>query len=288
MRMRIWRIGLFLSGLSALCLAAGLSAAAATAITGVCPDGSVFIVRTVQQIPCPRAKQVDPSDVPPLRPHYLPSPYTWQVWKEAQDPNNPYNLIDAARQIRGLDGASGGARESLATPPVADTSEAPAPVAADRTWSGPLDLGLSDDELRSLFLIVELAQERAPAQFARDSADGRGILRVALAHSAAFEERLRAAWASRGGLGGSRVLLFTVLSKRPEPFHPNFTFVQRHLSYQPDAGNARQLGVLQGRLGALEADEVVLGYVVLPDAIDLVEEMDVYWNDRRTTVHFGG
>lgn len=287
MRMRIWRIRVSRSGLWALGLAVGLPAGAATAITGVCPDGSVYIVRSVQQIPCPRSKQVDPSDVPPLRPHYLPAPYTWQVWKEAQDANNPYNLIDAARQIRGLGAGTGPASDAGALPSVSAGPEEAAP-AADRAWAGPLDLGLGEDELRSLFLIVELAQERTPVQFARDTADGRGVLRLALAHSAAFEARLGEAWASRGGLGGSRVLLFSALSKRPDAFHPNLTFVQRHLSYQPDVGNARQLGVLQGRLGDLAADEVVLGYVVLPDAIDLQEEMDVYWNDRRLSVRFGG
>ena len=278
-------------GVTALCwatLAAAASAwpAPAAAVTGICPDGSIYIVQHESQIPCARSKRVEPHEVPPVRPHYLPTPYTWQVWNEAQDPNNPYNLIDAARQIRGLEaeGAAGTGGQALpqvsSPPPGTPGTEA----AASGGWTGPLDLGLSDEELRSLFLIVELGQERAPAQFSRDTADGRGVMRLNLAHSAAFEARLREAWASRGGLGGSRVVLFTAVSKRPEAFHPNLTFVQDHLSYQPDAANPRQLGILQGRLGSLAADEVVLGYVVLPDAIDLTRELDVYWDDRRLAV----
>ena len=58
------------------------------------------------------------------------------------------------------------------------------------------------------------------------------------------------------------------------------------LTFQPAAENPRQLGILQGRLGDLDADEVVLGYVILPDSINASEPMDVYWNDRRISVAF--
>jgi len=40
-----------------------------------------------------------------VRPEYLPSPYTWQVYNELQDPNNPYNLIEAADEVRALGGS---------------------------------------------------------------------------------------------------------------------------------------------------------------------------------------
>jgi hypothetical protein len=273
----------------------GGPAARAEAITGVCPDGSIYIVRSEAQVPCSRSKRIEPHEVPPLRPEYLPSPYTWHVWQQRENPNNPYNLIDAARQVQGLQapppagggpGAAGaaGMAGAVATPPVSSPPPGlPAPPPAPR---GPLDLGLSDEELRDLFLIVELSQERTPARFRRETADGRGVFEVSLAWSAAFEKRLREAWASRGGLDGRRVLVFTALSKEPESFHANFSFVQGHLTYQPDARDPAQLGVLQGRLGDLEASEAVLGYVVLPDTMSLGESLDVFWNDRRTTVHF--
>ena len=50
-----------------------------------------------------RTRLVAPDEVPPLRPEYLPSPYTWQVYQQNRNPNNPYNLIDDARQVRGMD-----------------------------------------------------------------------------------------------------------------------------------------------------------------------------------------
>jgi len=70
----------------------------------VCPDGSIFIVQDRARIPCDAAKEVAPSDVPPLRPEYLSRPYTWQVYREGANPNNPYNLIDAARRVRAMRG----------------------------------------------------------------------------------------------------------------------------------------------------------------------------------------
>ena len=265
--------------------------AAPAAITGLCPDGSVFIVQSEAAIPCQGAKLVTPDEVPPMRPEYLPSPYTWQVYNQSRSPNNPYNLIDAARQIRAME--SGGnpptAPPAVSGGPPAVSSGAPTeevPEAVSLATIAPLDLGLADQELRDLFQIVQLSQEYTPASFARETADGRGLFSVSLAHSGAFENRLRDAWASRGGLAGGRVLLFTALSKQAEEFFANFTFVQDHLTFQPDAASARQLGILQGRLGPLQANELVLGYVVLPDQIDLSDELDIYWNDRRITPRF--
>ncbi len=271
-------------------LAAAPAGPAAAGISGLCPDGSIYIVQRESQIPCPDSKQVAPHEIPPIRPELLPTPYTWKVWNERQDPNNPYNLIDAARQVRGLDGPGGAPPPGVAgAPPSEQVAALPqSGPAAPTLPSRPLDLGLSGDELRSLYQIVELTQESIPVQFARNTADGRGVFRVALARSGAFESRLRDAWESRGGLGGATVVLFTAVSKQPFAFHGNFTFVQEHMTYQPDATNARQLGVLQGRLGNLEGGEAVLGYIVLPETMDPALALDVYWNDRMTVARFGG
>jgi hypothetical protein len=275
-----------------------LPSPAALALTGICPDGSVFIVQHESQVPCSAAKEVEPSEVPPIRPQYLPNPYTWQVYNEVQDPNNPYNLIDSVRDIRALQ-RRGGAGGNAADPEAATegvggawdegsaAGAAEAPQLATRHEPvGPLDLGLGDQELRDLYQIVELSQEQTPAAFERTTADGRGVMRLALARSVAFEERLQQAWQTRGGLGASSVLLFSAGSKQSDAFHPNLTFVQGHLSFQPDPANPRQLGVLQGRLGDLAAGEVVLGYLILPEGLRPDEPFDVYWDDRRLAVQF--
>jgi len=272
---------------------------ALASVTGICPDGSMFIVQHESQIPCQAAKEVEPIEMPPIRPQYMPNPYTWQVYNEQQDPNNPYNLIDSVRDIRALQ--RGGASSSEPAPEdlsggeaapgwddgdAAQGTDPQPPQLAARLPVGPLDLGLADQELRDLYQIVELSQETTPAAFERRTADGRGVIRLSLARSLAFEERLENAWSTRGGLAGGGVLLFTAVSKQPESFHPNLTFVQDHMTFQPDAANPAQLGILQGRLGALEADEVVLGYVILPESLELAAPFDVYWDDRRIAVQF--
>jgi hypothetical protein len=267
--------------LGALCAASAALAggAAHASYTGVCPDGSIYVVQEARQIPCRDAKAVEPHEVPPIRPEYLPTPYTWKVWNERHSPNNPYNVIDAARQVRELDAPPPG-------PDGAEAKQAAAPAPAGAA-SGPVALGLAEEELRDLFQIVELSQERKPARLARETAGGQGVFEVAFAHSAAFEAMLREAWGARGGLPTGGVLLFTARSVQAEEFYASFTFLQQHLTYQPDATDARQLGVLQGRLGPLTAGEVVLGYVSLPPNFDLGRELDLYWDDRRITVSFG-
>ncbi len=281
----------------ALTLLAPASALRAESVSGVCPDGSIYIVQHERQIPCKRSKQVEPGEMPPVRPDYLPKPHTWEVWAEQHDPNNPYNVVDQARQARALS-ASGAVSELDAAPHVAASragsegaaggaapaAEQNAPPARDL---GPLDLGLSAQDLADLFAIVELSQERAPARFERETAGGEGVSRVAFARSRAFEERLLAAQAARSGAAGEQVLLFTARSNRPQEFWPNFTFVQEHLTFQPDASSDRQLGVLQGHLGQLDEGEVVLGYIVLPTTMNLDErEIQIYWDDRHTTARF--
>lgn len=254
---------------------------ASAGITGVCPDGSIFIAPREALIPCARAKIIEPEEVPPMRPEYLPRPYSWQVYNEGKNPNNAYNLVDQAREVRRLrDG-------QLPETPEAERDDdvaAPPPRATRQQRKGPVNLGLTDGELRDLFYIVELNQDRVPASFERDSAAGDDVLIVSLAWSESFESRLLGAWQGHGPEG--RVLLFSAVARRPESFYANFTFSQGHLTFQPKADDRRQFGLLQGRLGALGANSVVLGYLVLPDRFDLGAPLDVYWNDRRIDVIF--
>jgi hypothetical protein len=263
-------------------LAVARATAAHASLTGICPDGSIYIVQEARQIPCADAKPVSPDEVPPIRPHYLPTPYTWKVWNERNDPNNPYNAIDAARQVRGLEAPP--PAPGVSAPPPQGTAAAP-PAPAPRA-AGPVSLGLSAEELRDLFQIVELSQEHAPARLARETATGQGVFEVSFARSDAFEGMLRDAFAARGGLPTGGVLLFAARSVAAEEFWASFTFLQGHLSYQPDATDPRQLGVLQGQLGALAAGEVVLGYLSLPPNFDATQELDIYWDDRHTTATF--
>ncbi|MCL4685161.1 hypothetical protein KJ059_10460 [Myxococcota bacterium] len=263
--------------------------APASAISGVCPDGSVFIVRRAADVPCREARRVEPHRVPPIRPENLPRPYLWEVHRQGIDPSNPYNLVDRAEQVRTLGNAdleTGAVAPSAAgAPPPAGASlppvaAAPPPPPPPASGPRPSDLGLTDGELRDLFLLVELSQRRAPAVFLRSRPDAAGDMRVSMAYSQAFQERV----ANAGGAGS--VLLFTVEPETAGRFLPNFSFVQGHLTFSPQREDPAQIGILSGRVGDLSAGDLVLGYVVLPESIDVTRPLDVYWDDRQVVATF--
>ena len=279
--------------LSGLLVALGLclpTPAEARSITGVCPDGSVFVVRDPASIPCRDARRVEPHQVPPMRPENLPRSYLWDVYREKQNEGNPYNLVDRAAKVRSSLATGGTAPPDEALAP-SDGPEAASGAAPPQVASAPPsrpatpapskpELGLTDGELRDLFYLVEVSQQSAPATFATE-AGGQEALRVSFAHSQAFEARVRSATSVDG-----RVVLFSVQPSQHDTFRPNFTFVQGQTSFHPQSSDARQLGVLVGRLGELNKDDLVLGYAVLPGTIDIARPVDLYWDDRRLAVTF--
>lgn len=270
---------------AAAVLAVG-AASEAHAISGVCPDGSVFVVQRAADIPCSRARTVEPSDVPPLRPENLPRPYLWQVYQEKQNENNPYNLLERAERVRG--GLGQGAAPPPSAPgaapqPPPEPNATPQVAAAPPTAPPPqrADLGLTDGELRDLFVLVELSQKGVPATFVEE-AGGAEAIRVSFAHSAAFEQRVRNAT----GVDGT-VLLFSVQPSQRQRFQPNFTFVQGQTAFRPQPGRERELDVLVGSIsGDLAPEQLVLGYAVLPSTIDASHPVDLYWDDRRLAATF--
>jgi hypothetical protein len=267
-----------------------LANAAGATISGVCPDGSIFIVQSEADIPCSAAKRVAPDEMPPIKPEFLPRPYAWEVYQEQQDPNNPYNLVDKAREVRAgrvePDDASPlptADQPQSAPPPVVSSAPPPAPPPpVSAAPPAPAQLTLSPAEKRDLALIVELTQERAPASFERPSSGGDApTLVVRLAHSRAFEARLHRFWAERGEPLAGPVVLFSVEAAAPGAFWANLTFTQGHIAFHANPDDPRQLGLIDGGLGPLAAGDAVLGYVVLPVDVDVTQPMDVYWNDRR-------
>lgn len=260
----------------ALILWGGASFAQAGSVAGVCPDGSAFIVTKRADAPCARAKFVsDPSELPPLRPELLPRPYTSQIQHEAQDPNNPYNLLDQAEKIRALQ--RDGRPLSEATAPAPVSAAPPGPVAAaqpDR--ARPVALALHQDELRDLVRLVALRQQVAPATFAVTDIQREEELFVRLAYSSAFEERVRDSIGARD----FHVILFSARSVQPSEFHPNFFFVKDGATFRPDPQNPHEIGLLVGDPGELEAGYLVLGYLLVPERFDPRTGLEIWWNDR--------
>lgn len=245
------------------------SFARAQGLTGVCPDGSFFVVKTRDAIPCEKARLVDDaSQLPPIRPHYLPRPYTWEIDEQKRDPNNPYNLLEAVEKIR----AEEEIVEAPETPPALTNESLPAPSAAPRA----LQLGTSQDDMRDLVRLIALRQEVAPASFHVENREGEPEMVIRIAHSSSFEERVLNAL----GRADRHVVLFLARMERETDFYPNFFFVHQGATYRPDPEHPHEVGWILGDVGRQAPGTLVMGYLVLPTRFDPKSTLEVWWNDR--------
>jgi len=278
------------SSFPALCAACLLAlatnlAAAGTTLSGVCPDGSIFVVQSRGSVPCSNPRFVDPSDLPPLRPQLLPRPYTWYVDQEARNPNNPYNLVEAAEKIRAARLGAQPVRESeraAQAPPLSaperNAAVRPLPPALEPALPAPDVLQLADDELRDLVRLIGLRQLDSPAQFEIADARGDERMRIQLAYSAAFESY---ALETLGrDPAANHVIVFASLAESDSQFQPNFFVVQNGRTFRPDPTSPSELGFLLGESGKLPAGELAVGYLVVPASFDPQAAIELFWNDR--------
>lgn len=258
----------------------------ADAISGVCPDGSIYIVQRTASIPCRDSKQVEPGDIPPIKPEFLPRPYGWEVFNRETDPNNPYNLVEIA-PLAPPPEAPPEAKprpapvESERAPQATPTADTLARAAPQRAPQG-LELGLSANDLQNLLAIIEISQDRAPATFVQRDDDGPRGVTLQLANSEVFSSRVANALLRRGAPTGLTVAFHALASERGN-FFGNLTFVQGHMAFHPDESDPAQFGLLMGQLGRLAPGDAVLGYAVLPTSFDLAKPVDVYWDDQLFT-----
>jgi len=271
-----------LLALSVVSFSLAATHAGAEPIAGVCPDGSAFIVQKKADTPCKRAKFLDdPSDMPPLRPDLLPRPYTWTLDQKARDPNNPYNLVDAAEKMRAAREAQERAEASAPAPVQANaTLPGVGSAPADGGAAAPLRLGLTQDEIGDLVRLVALRQELAPATFHIEDRRRNEMLVVRLAWSEAFETQVLDAL----GTDGKRVLLFSARAIQDAEFYTNFFFVEGGATFRPDPQDPHEVGWLVGDPGEIESGRMALGYVVVPRRFDPGNPLEVWWNDRSLHV----
>ena len=283
------------------CALLAASTARADSVAGVCPDGSVFVVANAKDVPCARAKLVEPSDLPPIKPQYLPRPYLWYVDQQVQDENNPYNLVDKAQRLRQLRAgeveaatprAAGDevAADGALAPPRGGTSERAEPSVGEATprppagsTAGEVAVSLSEDELADLVQVILLRQQLAPASIEVRDASGRPEVELRYAYSTAFERRVSDALPAAVAASGPRVLVFSAKSTRETEFYPRFLVTQAGGTFRPQPDDATQQGLLLGEAGPMAPGTLVVGYVVLPPRFDPTQPLDLWWNDRRVT-----
>ncbi|MEX2207287.1 MAG: hypothetical protein WEF50_13750 [Myxococcota bacterium] len=273
--------------LPSLCVAGFLAlaawpAAADSTLSGVCPDGSFFVVQSRSSVPCANPRFADAADLPPLRPHLLPRPYTWYVDQETRNPNNPYNLVEAAEKIRaarlGPKPGSESAQTAPEPPPARNATVSKLPTTPEPPAPGAPLIQLADDELRDLVRLIGLRQSDSPAQLAVADARGDARLRIQLAYSAAFESF---ALATLGrDPAANHVIVFASLAESDTEFQPNFFAVQGGRTFRPDPTSPSELGFLLGEPGKLPAGELAVGYLVVPSTFDPHAAMELFWNDR--------
>ena len=252
------------------------SPAGAESLSGVCPDGSMFVVQDLASVPCAHAKLVDPSELPPMRPELLPRPYNWYVDQESRNQNNPYNLLDSAEKLR----EARRALQRAELEPSARTEGAP-PERSSRPDVEPPRL--AESELRDLVRLVALRQQVAPAELRVEDVYGGERLRIQWAHSNAF------AALTLDALGldpaAHHVIAFLALAPSDAAdFHPNFLVVQDARTYRPDPDQTREIGFLVGAPGTIPSGRLALGYLVVPAGFDPARELELWWNDRSARV----
>lgn len=268
--------GLFcLLALGVVSLAAGPVTAQ---ISGVCPDGSMFIVQKASSIPCQHAKTVAPGELPPLRPQLLPRPYPWLVDQQLRDPMNPYNLVEAAEKIRAARRDGSGSQTEAGALPVPRAGAAPPVLAVPPVQR----LALSDGELRDMVRLIHLRQQIAPAEFVVRDAVGAEELRIQVAHSAALEARVLGAL--RRTADEWRVVVFAASAIEEVEFHPNFFVTQDAMTFRPDPTDLAEVGMVLGEPGPAQRGTMALGYFAIPARFDPTHSLDLWWNDRSLAV----
>ena len=261
-------------------LGVGVTLAAGSArgesIAGVCPDGSAFVVQSKKSAPCPNARFVHPTELPPLRPEMLPKPYLWYIDQQRLDANNPYLLVERAQRMRELRAEQARAATRALNPKTPQVASGP-----QRGTPQALDLRFDERELGDLVKLIALRQSLAPATLEVKDARGNDQLRIRFAHSDSFEARVLEE------IGADpteqRVMAFYARASVEAEFHPNFLVVQDGRTFRPDKGDPSEVGILVGEAGPIEAGLLVLGYVVVPARFDPTRPIQIYWNDRSLT-----
>jgi hypothetical protein len=253
------------AGLGAMGLAA-LVPAPSGALVAECEDGSVVLASRWEDVHCAGAVEVAPGETPRLgAARQLDRP----DWRRARRQHEAQRELDLETQI---ERARTGLRPERATlrPQPAAPRQAPGLPACEATR-----FELSQSEYDALSRFIELSQERAATHIDRD-AEGRARMR--LAHSQAFEAKLRARLVAAGRDGAGTVLVFSLAphdARLGDPPH----FGQRGSTFRPQTPDPAQLGQIVRKGGPLDEPKTRLGYVVLPAGFELGRPLLLFWGD---------
>jgi hypothetical protein len=259
-----------LAGLGAIGLAA-LVPADSPALVANCEDGSVVLASRWEDVHCAGAVEVAPGETARLgEARRLDVP----DWRKARRQHEAQRELDLETQIERAHTALRLERETRRQQretlrPRRETLQQALPELEATRFE------LSKPEYDALSRFIELRQEFAVADIARGAA---GPARMRLAHSQAFEAKLRVRLVAAGRDGAGIVLVFSLAPQGAQLGDPPH-FAQRGSTFRPQSPDPAQLGRII-RKGAPEDEAGArLGYVVLPAGFELGRPLVLFWGD---------
>jgi hypothetical protein len=152
-----------------------------------------------------------------------------------------------------------------------DTSSWPSPRARP-------SLTLPSDERRDLALLVDLSQRDTPAIVGYTN-DGYTTAVLQIAHSRAFEAKLRARQRAAANFPSGPILVYSLEPANADLVATRLSFSQGGRGYRPGTGDPRELGWIDDEDARTRSGSRRLGYIILPKFFELSRPLVVFWGD---------
>ncbi len=286
---RIWQAlvrGALLSFVVGVCIAT--PAAVRAGVIAVCADGSIMIAKKWADVNCAGAIEVAPDDVPPIGSGIRPRSIAWANFLREQETlrRESERVRSRANRVSGRSPAEPTAREESLDQTRAYRNDnaygngrAPSRDVARRPSAAMrASFTLTADERRDLALLVDLSQRDTPA-ILRNTQNGVTTARLKIAHSRAFEAKLRAHQRTVSARRSGPVLVFSLEPANADVMDTPLSFVQGGPSFRPNARNSREFGWIDDVEAAPGQRTTRLGYIVLPESFEVSRPLAVFWGD---------
>jgi len=267
-----------------------IPAAARAGVVAVCADGSIMIAKKWADVNCAGAIEVAPDDVPPIGSGIRPRSIAWANFLGEQEAmrRESKRVRTRANRVSGRSPAVPTVREESLDPTRAYRNGNANGNGNGRALSGDLarrpsaamraSFTLTADERRDLALLVDLSQRDTPA-ILKFTQKGVTTASLKIAHSRAFEAKLRAHQRTASARHLGTVLVFSLEPGNADAMDTSLSFVQGGPSFRPNARNSREFGWIDDVDAATGQATTRLGYIVLPESFEVSRPLAVFWGD---------
>jgi len=257
-------------------------------VVAVCADGSIMIAKKWADVNCAGAIEVAPDDVPPIGSGIRPRSVAWASFLREQEAmrRESERVRTRASRLSGRSPADPTAREELLDPARAyrngnangNGRSLSGNTARRSSAAMRASFTLAADERRDLALLVDLSQRDTPA-ILENTQNGVTTARLKIAHSRAFEAKLRAHQRAASARPFGPVLVFSLEPANADVMDTPLSFVQGGPSFRPNTRNSREFGWIDDVEVATGQGTRRLGYIVLPEFFEVSRPLAVFWGD---------